>query len=233
MLSIIRKSKVYGTIFVVFFAAAALVAVGCEQQVQEPATVPATVDVTEPEPVVPTTPVPTPEPAPVEVPPAVPSTPPAPPTVIPPPPTPPEVPDPEPIPVEPEPEPEPPPEEPEPEPLPPRDIETPGMSVPAPDQTLMLVLTEKYSEPEYGIELSYPSNWTIGSGNKAQPFDVELAGRVFIIPSEGTVGAETRVSIAFDNLSDRIDALAELGLLVDLAHSLDPFSKILILTPRL
>ena len=66
MLSTIRKSKVYGTIFVVFFAAAALVAVGCEQQVQEPATVPATVDVTEPEPVVPTTPVPTPEPAPVE-----------------------------------------------------------------------------------------------------------------------------------------------------------------------
>ena len=77
MLSTIRKSKVYGTILVVFFAAAALVAVGCEQQVQEPATVPATVDVTEPEPVVPTTPVPTPEPAPVEVPPAVPPIPPA------------------------------------------------------------------------------------------------------------------------------------------------------------
>ena len=91
----------------------------------------------------------------------------------------------------------------------------------------MLVLTEKYSEPEYGIELSYPSNWTIGSGNKAQPFDVELAGRVFIIPSEGTVGAETRVSIAFDRPVGS-DFLAEkrLGLL-DLAHSLDPFSKIL------
>ena len=133
----------------------------------------------------------------VEPTPLTPPIPPAPPTVIPPPPTPPEVPDPEPIPVEPEPEP--PPEEPEPEPLPPRDIETPGMSVPAPDQTLMLVLTEKYSEPEYGIELSYPSNWTIGSGDKAQPFDVELAGRVFIIPSEGSVGAQTSVSIAFED----------------------------------
>ena len=155
MLSTIRKSKVYGTIFVVFFAAATLVAVGCEQQVQEPATAPTTVDVTEPEPVVPTTLVPTPEPAPVEVPPAAPPIPPAPPTVIPPPPTPPEVPDPEPIPVEPEPEPVPPPEEPEPEPLPPRDIETPVMGVPAPDPMLMLVVTEQYSEPEYGIELSY------------------------------------------------------------------------------
>ena len=40
MLSTIRKSRIYGTIFVVFLAAAALVAVGCEQQTtQEPATV--------------------------------------------------------------------------------------------------------------------------------------------------------------------------------------------------
>ena len=77
------------------------------------------------------------------------------------------------------------------------------MGVPAPDPMLMLVVTEQYSEPEYGIELSYPSNWTIGSGDKAQPFDVELAGRVFIIPSEGTVGAETSVSIAFEDLSER------------------------------
>ena len=83
------------------------------------------------------------------------------------------------------------------------------MSVPAPDQTLMLVLTltEKYSEPEYGIELSYPSNWTIGSGDKAQPFDVELAGRVFIIPSEGSVGAQTSVSIAFEDLSERFGGI--------------------------
>ena len=81
------------------------------------------------------------------------------------------------------------------------------MGVPAPDPMLMLVVTEQYSEPEYGIELSYPSNWTIGSGNKAQPFDVELAGRVFIIPSEGTVGAETRVSIAFEDLSERFGGI--------------------------
>ena len=88
MLSTIRKSRIYGTIFVVFLAAAALVAVGCEQQTtQEPATVPATVDVTEPEPVVSTTP----EPAPVEPAPSVPPTPPMPP----------EVPEPEPEPEEP------------------------------------------------------------------------------------------------------------------------------------
>ena len=88
MLSTIRKSRIYGTIFVVFLATAALVAVGCEQQTtQEPATVPATVDVTEPEPVVPTTP----EPAPVEPAPSVPPTPPMPP----------EVPEPEPEPEEP------------------------------------------------------------------------------------------------------------------------------------
>ena len=192
MLSTIRKSKIYGTIFVVFLATAALVAVGCEQQTtQEPATVPATVDVTEPEPVVPTTPEP--------------PTPPMPPAVVPTPPMSPEVP-------EPEPEPEEPPMD---------DIVVAVDSDGTTDDIVVTVnsdvTTEKepivfeitvvepvlYSDEEYGIELSYPAYLEIG--DNPQTFGLDLKGTVFI----DTEGARASVSIAYDNLSDRIDDLAD------------------------
>ena len=176
MLSTIRKSKIYGTIFVVFLATAALVAVGCEQQTtQEPATVPATVDVTEPEPVVPTTP----EPAPVEPAPSVPPTPPMPPEV---------------------PEPEPEPEE------PPMDEQVYVITdVTTEVIPLMVVVVEDelYSDEDYGIELRYPEYLDIG--DNPQTFGLDLKGTVFI----DTEGAQASVSIAYDNLSDRIEKLAD------------------------
>ena len=184
MLSTIRKSKIYGTIFVVSLAAAALVAVGCEQQTtQEPATVPATVDVTEPEPVVPTTPAPTPEPAPVEPAPSVPTAPPMPP----------EVPDPE-------------PEE------PPMDdivvtVDSDGTTEKEPIVFEIINLTAVkrvlYSDEEYGIELRYPEYLDIG--DNPQTFGLDLKGTVFI----DAEGAQASVSIAYDNLSDRIEKLAD------------------------
>ena len=178
MLSTIRKSRIYGTIFVVFLAAAALVAVGCEQQTtQEPATVPATVDVTEPEPVVSTTP----EPAPVEPAPSVPPTPPMPPEV-----------------PEPEPEPE--------EPLMDKmvylitDVTTEKEPI---EFELMVVERVPYSDEEYGIELHYLEYLDIG--DNPQTFGLDLKGTVFT----DTEGAQASVSIAYDNLSDRIEKLAD------------------------
>ena len=178
MLSTTRKSRIYGTIFVVFLAAAALVAVGCEQQTtQEPATVPATVDVTEPEPVVPTTP----EPAPVEPAPSVPPTPPMPPEV-----------------PEPEPEPE--------EPLMDEqvyvitDVTTEKEPI---EIELMVVERVPYSDEEYGIELHYLEYLDIG--DNPQTFGLDLKGTVFT----DTEGAQASVSIAYDNLSDRIEKLAD------------------------
>ena len=182
MLSTIRKSRIYGTIFVVFLAAAALVAVGCEQQTtQEPATVPATVDVTEPEPVVSTTP----EPAPVEPAPSVPPTPPMPPEV-----------------PEPEPEPE--------EPLMDEMVYVISTDVttekePIVFEIINLTVVERvlYSDEEYGIELSYPGYLDIG--DNPQTFGLDLKGTVFT----DTEGAQASVSIAYDNLSDRIEKLAD------------------------
>ena len=182
MLSTIRKSRIYGTIFVVFLAAAALVAVGCEQQTtQEPATVPATVDVTEPEPVVSTTP----EPAPVEPAPSVPPTPPMPPEV-----------------PEPEPEPE--------EPLMDEmvyvistDVTTEKEPIVFEIINLTAVKRVPYSDEEYGIELFYPGYLDIG--DNPQTFGLDLKGTVFT----DTEGAQASVSIAYDNLSDRIEKLAD------------------------
>ena len=197
MLSTIRKSRIYGTIFVVFLAAAALVAVGCEQQTtQEPATVPVTVDVTEPEPVVPTTPAPTPEPAP--------------------------------LPEEPEPEPE--------EPLMDKmvyvitDVTTEKEPI---EFEVMVVERVPYSDEEDRIELSYPAYLEIG--DNPQTFGLNLKGKVFTIPSEGRAGVEASVSIAYDNLSDRIEKLAdkaELGigissLVGSIVNNLPTYTKVI------
>ena len=60
-----------------------------------------------------------------------------------------------------------------------------------------------YSDEEYGIELSYPEYLEIG--DNPQTFGLDLKGTVFI----DTEGAQARVSIAYDNLSERIEGLAD------------------------
>ena len=68
---------------------------------------------------------------------------------------------------------------------------------------IMVVERVLYSDEEYGIELSYPGYLDIG--DNPQTFGLDLKGTVFI----DTVGAEASVSIAYDNLSERIEDLAD------------------------